>query len=112
MLAFPPSKREEKQVRTHALRQLAVALILFSSLEALAGTRTITPTTTLTAETANNTSAAPTLAAQPNGNAAPGNVSKQPVLGLLYSGANAPIYAHFMGWFGGTNHMNVGYQSD
>jgi hypothetical protein len=30
----------------------------------------------------------------------------------MYSGYDGPIYAHFMAWFGGSNHMNVGYRSD
>ena len=70
------------------------------------------PTTTLRAETANNTSAADGFQSQPNGNAASGNVSKEPIRSLLYAGANTRIYAHFMGWFGDPRHMDVGYRSD
>ena len=72
----------------------------------------ISPTTTLAAESGNNTSAANTFTAQSNGNAGAGNVSKLPVSSLLYAGSNTQVYAHFMPWFGGANHMNVGYSSD
>jgi PKD repeat protein len=30
---------------------------------------------------------------------------------LFYAGNSMPIYAHFMPWFGGSNHMSVGYAS-
>jgi hypothetical protein len=72
---------------------------------------TITPSTTLAAETANNTSAANTFAGQLNNNAAAANVGKGPLASLLYPGASTRIYAHFMPWFGGANHVNVGYDS-
>ena len=49
---------------------------------------------------------------QTNGNAAAGNISKLPIQSLLYSGATTKIYAHLVGWFGASDHMNVGYQSD
>ena len=71
----------------------------------------IIPTTTLTDETANNTSTAPTFMAQSNGNAGPGNVSNADMHNLLYAGSNTAIYAHFMGWFGPPNHMSLGYIS-
>jgi PKD repeat protein len=71
----------------------------------------ITPTTTFSAETSNNTSAASTFTAQSNGNIAPANVSKVDSHTLLYPGATTKIYTHFMGWFGPSNHMNVGYSS-
>ena len=70
------------------------------------------PSTTLQAQTSNNTSAASSFTAQTNGNAGAGNVSKQPVKHLLYSGANTRIYATWLGWFGLPSHMNVGYSSD
>ena len=31
---------------------------------------------------------------------------------LLYSGADTKVLAHLLLWFGGSNHMNVGYNSD
>ncbi len=71
-----------------------------------------TPTTTLSAETANNTSAASSFTALSDGDTAPGNVSKLATANLLYSGATTAVYAHFMPWFGQSNHINVGYSSD
>jgi hypothetical protein len=73
---------------------------------------TVNPTTTLTAETSNNTSAADSFAAQSNGNAGAGNVSKVDTRTLLYPGSTARIYAHFLPWFGTSKHMNVGYVSN
>lgn len=70
------------------------------------------PSTTLREETANNTSAADNFSAQGNGNAAAGNVSKQPIQQLLYSGSNTKVFVTWLPWFGGSNHMNVGYHSD
>src|SRR5229473_7398484 len=71
----------------------------------------VVPTTTLTAQKANNTSAANSFASQTNGNSGAGNISKADVHSLLYSGATTKVYAHLMVWFGGSNHMNVGYSS-
>jgi glycosyl hydrolase family 71 len=68
------------------------------------------PSTTLTAETANNTSAADTFIST-NGNMSGANVSKVPLRNLLYDNAATKIYAHFVGWFGGRDHIDVGYQS-
>ncbi len=76
------------------------------------GSGPLTPTTTLQAETTNNTSAVNTFSAQGNGNAAAGNVSKAPVQQLLYAGSNTKVFASWLPWFGGSNHMNVGYRSD
>jgi PKD repeat protein len=72
----------------------------------------LAPTTTLAAETANNTSAFNGFATQGNGNVAPGNVSKQPVRSMLYSGSNTLVLTTWQPWFGGSGHMNVGYHSD
>jgi hypothetical protein len=74
-------------------------------------TTAIRPTTTLAAETSNNTSAANSFSSQSNGNLGAGNVSKVDIHSLLYPGANTGIYAHLVPWFGGSNHMNVGYSS-
>ena len=74
--------------------------------------RRLKTTTTLRAETANNTSAANSFSAQGNGNIAGGNVSKVPVQKLLYAGSNTKVFASFLPWFGGSNHINVGYRSD
>lgn len=69
-------------------------------------------TTTLQAETANNTSASDAFAAQSNGLPKPGNVSKVEMRSLLYGGATTKIYASLLGWFGNPGHMDVGYRSD
>jgi hypothetical protein len=71
--------------------------------------KTVTPTTTLSAETGNNTSAADSFRGSSNGNLGAGNVSKVDVRSLLYSGASTGIYAHYMPWFGVSYHMNTGY---
>jgi hypothetical protein len=74
-------------------------------------TPVLTPTTTLQAETSNNTSAPDSFARQTNGNAGSANVSKAPLQSLLYSGANTKMYVTWLGWFGRSDHMNVGYNS-
>jgi hypothetical protein len=71
----------------------------------------VVPTTTVAALTSNNTSAANGFAKQSNGNQGAGNVSKADIHSLLYSGNTTKVYAHLMVWFGGSNHMNVGYSS-
>jgi hypothetical protein len=86
-------------------------LLLFITIGAFAGTTTIQPTTTLAAETGNNTSAANSFAGTSNGNAAATNISKLPIRSLLYAGSTTKIYAHLMPWFGPSNHMSVGYDS-
>lgn len=88
----------------------AVSLLAASSIS-WAGSSFVVPTTTLAAQTNNNTSAANSFAAQTNGNLGAGNVSKVDVHSLLYSGATTKVYAHLMVWFGQPNHMNVGYSS-
>lgn len=89
---------------------VAATLLAFSGVS-FAGTNYVVPTTTLSAQTANNTSAANGFATQSNGNRGAGNISKVDVHSLLYSGAATKIYAHMMVWFGQSNHMNVGYSS-
>jgi hypothetical protein len=69
------------------------------------------PTTTLQAETGNNTSAADSFARQTNGNVGAGNVSKLPLRSLLPGGSNTKMYVTWLGWFGRQDHMNVGYNS-
>src|SRR6201987_5189358 len=86
-------------------------LLLFASGVCVAG-NSVVPTTTLAAQTANNTSAANSFSAQSNDNAAAGSVSKVDIHSLLYPGATTKIYAHLMLWFEGTSHMNVGYNSN
>ncbi len=93
---------------------LALALTTCSSVKT-AGTSAPpggTSTTTLQAETGNNTSAADSFTRQTNGNAGSGNVSKLPLRSLLPSGSNTKIYVTWLGWFGRQDHMGVGYNSD
>src|SRR5579864_5070975 len=94
------------------LCNLAPAL-MFLGLPSLvsASSTYIVPTTTLAAQTSNNTSAASGFASQSNGNRGAGNVSKVDVHSLLYPGATTKVYAHLLVWFGESNHMNVGYSS-
>jgi PKD repeat protein len=95
-------------VRIYGIR---VALfVVLSSLFASAGTA-FKATTTLAAETANNTSAANSFASQTDGNLGATNISKAPIRSLLYPGSTAKIYAHLVPWFGFGDHMNVGYVS-
>jgi PKD repeat protein len=90
---------------------ISVALyVVLSSVVAWAGTA-FKATTTLSAETSNNTSTADSFTAQTNGNLAARNISKAPLRSLLYSGSTARIYAHFVPWFGFGDHMGVGYVS-
>ena len=88
----------------------AAVLLCFASSVCVAG-NTVVPTTTLVSLTANNTSAANSFTSQNSGNAGAGNISKVDVHSLLYTGANTKVYAHLLLWFGGSNHMNVGYSS-
>jgi hypothetical protein len=88
-----------------------VAALLLVVTSVCAAGNYVKPTTTLAAQTANNTSAANSFTSQTNGNAGPSNVSKVDVHSLLYSGATTKVYAHLLLWFGGSNHMNVGYSS-
>ena len=90
---------------------LCAAVLLLCAAGAYADTSFVKPTTTLAAQQANNTSAANGFATQTNGNSGAGNVSKVDVHSLLYPGADTKIYAHLLLWFGGSNHMNVGYSS-
>ena len=87
---------------------LAVTLIAASNLSS-ASNSYVVPTTTLAAQTANNTSAANSFATQSNDNRGSGNISKVDIHTLLYSGATTKIYAHMVLWFGQSNHMNIGY---
>jgi PKD repeat protein len=92
------------------MRKIWLVAICLSAVLAPAQT-TLTPTTTLTAETSNNTSAPDTIGTLTQDHAASGNVSRVPMRSLLYSGANTKVYAAIMGWFGKSSHLNVGYNS-
>src|ERR1700680_1645709 len=93
-------------------KHFAVAVVyLAGSTLCLASSSYVVPTTTLAAQTSNNTSAANSFSSQSNGNRGAGNVSEVDVHSLLYSGATTKVYAHLLVWFGQSNHMNVGYSS-
>src|ERR1700687_748654 len=91
--------------------KFCAAVLLLSLTGVCAAATYVVPTTTLTAQTANNTSAANGFSTQTNGNSGTGNVSKVDVHSLLYSCATSKVYAHLVLWFGVSNHMNVGYSS-
>jgi hypothetical protein len=91
---------------------LAIAVLFLSAPTALAANSSyVVPTTTLAAQTSNNTSAANTFKTLSNGDLGAGNVSKADIHTLLYSGTTTKIYAHMVLWFGEPNHMNIGYNS-
>jgi len=69
-------------------------------------------TTTLQAETGNNTSAADSFVRQTDGNVAAGNISKVSLRSLLPPGSTTKIFVTLMGWFGKPDHESVGYRSD
>src|SRR5437868_3556545 len=89
----------------------ATTLLILAVQFSAGSTLTITPTTTLTAETANNTGAANTFVTQSNGNLGASNVSRNSLRTLMYPGFAGKIYTHLMPWFGSTSHMNIGYDS-
>src|SRR5215469_13445494 len=94
-----------------SFRTVFLSLLIASSATGVAGT-TFKATTTLTAQTSNNTSAANTFVSQVNGNVGASNISKVTVHTLLYPESSAKIYVHLMPWFGFGDHMNVGYTSN
>ncbi len=105
---FPPRRR------ARLLGRLGCVLsLLFADVVPLRGQGiTLTPTTTLRAETTNNTSAADSFRGEPNGNAPAANVSKAPLRSLLYDGADTHVWVRFMPWFGDKGHLDIGYRSD
>ena len=60
---------------------------------------TITSTTSVTAETVNNTSTSNSFIGTSNGNPAPRGISKIPLRELLYPGATTKIYVHVQPWW-------------
>jgi hypothetical protein len=93
-------------------RLVAISAVLFwFQLTSVAAQLTITPTTTLAAQTSNNTSTANTFTTQSNGNVGAGNVSKIDVHSLLYPGASTKVFAHLMLWWGKSSHIDIGYNS-
>lgn len=93
-------------------KNLSVLFLLLSVTGVCVAANSVKPTTTLAAQTANNTSATNSFTNQSNGNSGAANVSKVDAHSLLYSGADTKVYAHLLLWFGGSNHMNVGYNSN
>jgi len=83
-----------------------------SSLGSLANNLTFAPSTTLSAQTSNNTSAADSFLNQSNGNLGATNISKVDVHSLLYPGATTQVFAHLMLWWGESSHIDVGYRSN
>ena len=98
-----------------AAKSCAVVLafqLIFTPEHVLAVTQVV-PTTTLAAQTGNNTSTSTSFLGTTNGNlSGNNNISKVSTATLLYPGATSKIYAHFMPWFGTSSHINVGYKSD
>src|SRR5258708_24659960 len=94
------------------MRILFAAVLLLSVCLAGCGSKgATTNATTLTDETANNTSASNSFQSQTNGNLGANNVSKLDIHSLLYSGSTTKVFAHMLLWFGQSSHINVGYSS-
>jgi hypothetical protein len=93
------------------MRYAILFFVLSFSIFSFADSLPIQPTTTLSALTSNNTSAANSFVTQRNGNLGASNISKVDVHSLLYSGANTKVFAHLLLWFGRPDHMNIGYSS-
>ncbi len=106
------SKYLNATIRKFALTTVLASIVAVGWPAAMAQQFVFSPTTTLSAQTANNTSAASSFAALSNGDPAPGNVSKLGTTNLLYSGATTAVYAQFQAWFGQSTHINIGYNSD
>jgi len=98
--------RGQMYVRFCALAAMLLAVPMVGSASSY-----VVPTTTLAAQTANNTSAASGFTLQTNGNRGAGNVSKMDVHSLLYAGATTKVYAALMMWWGQSSHINIGYSS-
>jgi hypothetical protein len=90
----------------------AVAVLLLSfSVSGWANNNFVVPTTTLSAQTGNNTSAANNFHTLSDGNLGANNVSKVDVHSLLYASATTKIYAHLLLWWGESGHIDIGYSS-
>ncbi len=107
-----PHDDDFRGIHLKRIHRFYVFLALLVSSVAASAATPFTPTTTLAAETGNNTSAAAGFTGQPNGNIAGANISKVPMRTLLYPGSTAKIYAHFVPWFGFGDHVSVGYTSN
>src|SRR5262245_43422008 len=94
------------------LRIPSFSFLLLTSL-ALAQVGPASQTTTLQAETANNTSTSDSFRSMSNGNPPAGHVSKLPLRSLLYPGATTKIYARVVSFFiQDRKHVDVSYRSD
>lgn len=94
------------------MKYVLTLLLVIATPSLIFASTPVVPDTTLAQQTANNTSAANSFKTQTNGNLGASNISKVPLKTLLYPGFSGKLYAHFMPWFGGSNHMNVGYSSN
>src|SRR5437899_11031648 len=90
---------------------LVVAVCLIFPAISRAGNLFIQPTTTLQAQTSNNTSAGDSFQSQTNGNLGANDISKVDLHTLLYPGTTTTIYVHFITWFGDPRHMPVDVNS-
>jgi hypothetical protein len=93
------------------LKNVLSVLVLFVAVAAWGERVRMVPTTTLQSETSNNTSASDSWRGSNNGNLPAGNVSKVPLLTLLYPGATTKLLSAMQGWFGNPKHISVGYNS-
>ena len=93
------------------MRLFSIAIALFCVPFCLAGNLAINPTTTLSAQSSNNTSAANSFGPQSNGNQGQANVSKVDTHSLLSAGNDTKIFAHLELWWGVPGHINIGYSS-
>jgi len=93
------------------MQRTLFALFAVLSATPLLSSQPVKPTTTLAAETANNTSAANTFTTTTNGDLAAGNVSKLPIRSLLYPGSSTLVFAHVEPWWGKSSHISIGYSS-
>jgi PKD repeat protein len=90
------------------LRTKALSALLALAFAVSAGATTISPTTTLSAETGTNSSAG-LPATQSNGNVGATNISTADLHNALPpSAASLPILAVYQPWFRKTNHMEIG----
>lgn len=92
-------------------RILSTLILAIFSIAAAAQNLTVTPTTTYSAETGNNTSTANTFTGWNDGNIGATNVSKVDTHTLMYPGFNGKIYAHMEAWWGSSSHPSNGYSS-
>jgi hypothetical protein len=88
-----------------------VALILLALFATALAANLPQTTTTLSAQTSNNTSAANSFASAADGNLGASNISKVPIRTLLYAGAATKLYAHVEPWWGSSSHIDIGYSS-